>query len=271
MPSGRHGAMATSPPKRISIAELRTPPEVLRATYLRSLPEAQDAFLEDMATAGVVWGLALEGHALGYAIILHDMLVECHLNGHANLVSPALHSLRQATGVRSVLVKSFDLPLRAALDEIGLDGRVAALLYREVAPRGFFGRDDVFARRPRMEEARSMVDPAEGFLRPGDVEDFVLHGWFVAFENRAGKVFGFAVAKRVTSARPEVEFSMFVKPFARGQGLGVHIVDYMASLCESSGSVPVCSSAVWNLASQRTLERAGFRSRHTLLQYNFEG
>jgi len=58
--------------------------------------------------------------------------------------------------------------------------------------------------------------------------------------------------------RPYGDIYMKIAEPFRGRGLGVYLVQALKAACRSRGSVPAARCNVTNLASRRTLQKAGF-------------
>jgi RimJ/RimL family protein N-acetyltransferase len=112
----------------------------------------------------------------------------------------------------------------------------------------------------------------EGFFDSADeIERYAHEAGLFLYESPAGELLGCGLIKRITPWRDEVDVGMLVAPAHRGRGLGAQIVGDLAARCREVGGLPVCGCDVDNLASRTSLERAGFRSEHRLLEFTFRG
>ncbi len=90
-----------------------------------------------------------------------------------------------------------------------------------------------------------------------------------SFLKKTRELVGFGIFSRIIADRPEHDIGMLVdKPFQR-QGYGQYIIRFLTDFCIENGWQPVCGCAYENTASRRTLEKAGFVSKHRLLNFSF--
>jgi len=106
-----------------------TPPSALRQSYLASLREPQEWFLEELVISGEVW--ALPGQS--YAVFNGDTLVECHPSDNANAVAQLSDLHRQLPFTR-ILAKSFDHALMQAAHDLGWPATETGYLFRKRNP-----------------------------------------------------------------------------------------------------------------------------------------
>jgi predicted acetyltransferase len=68
---------------------------------------------------------------------------------------------------------------------------------------------------------------------------------------------------------PYADVGMIVDKSHRRRGVGTAILARLKAYCYSQNTVPICSCAVENIASHKTIEKAGFVARHRILDIRF--
>ncbi len=71
------------------------------------------------------------------------------------------------------------------------------------------------------------------------------------------------------SQAPYADLGMITAKKHRRKGIGVYILAKLKQECYRLGAKPICSCAAANLPSQKTIEKAGFITRHRLLNIQF--
>jgi hypothetical protein len=101
--------------RRMRLRETRDLPNELRESYLRTLPAAQELFLEHLVQEARKFLVIEADEPIGYAAIQATTLVEFHLlepwRGARDEAFTLVHAERE---VRTVLCKSFDALVVAA-------------------------------------------------------------------------------------------------------------------------------------------------------------
>ncbi|MCP4182278.1 MAG: GNAT family N-acetyltransferase [Hyphomicrobiales bacterium] len=68
---------------------------------------------------------------------------------------------------------------------------------------------------------------------------------------------------------PFADIGMIVDRKYRRQGIGAWILTQLKAYCYSQNTVPICSCAVENIVSRKTIEKAGFVSHHRIVDIQF--
>lgn len=244
----------------------------LREAYLDGLPEPQELFLEMRVQAAQPVVILVGGKTAGY--LVHDRmgtLVEYFVLPHVVTRSgEVFDALQERFEIQHALCKSFDYDLLTCCLDRGASVEVLGLHFRTFHAAG--GRLDTLwteARLARTDEASRIKSIRHGlFDSDEEVDDCLARGVVQLF--LAGKaLMGCGLLQTVIPGRPEVDIGMLVHPAHRGKGVGTAILRYLVDQVLAQGGRPIAGCAVDNLASRRTLERAGFVSRHRLLAFHF--
>lgn len=241
-----------------------------RVAYLSLLPRCQELFLElSMRTARGV-RIAVRGRVAGYAIIsAEDTLVEFHCDA-ATDADAVLAQLVRALGVRSVYCKSFDVPLLTICRAQAWPERTAALLYRDLVDPPPKSDPSTAALTAQFAEQSDL-----SFLEAQDDEVFepkellatqIMEESIVLFRSH-DVIVGCGFLTRIHPRFPHYDVGVWVAPTQRRRGVATHIISYLRDLCLRNAWVPVCGCDATNEASQRTLKKAGFVSKHSLSEF----
>jgi GNAT superfamily N-acetyltransferase len=245
----------------------------LRELYFRSLPEPQVHYLEQrVAAARAFHVLDPAGAVTGYAAIHDGSVVEFFaLEALLPSLGEVFYAASARGGATSAVVKSYDaLALVAATAR---PGRVAAVGVncttwseeRFDPPQGFTPR----AGNASDADFLRAIGPGL-FETPDEIPRHLDAGEITVYE-LDGKPAGCGVLTPVRDGADVFDIGVGVLPLWRRKGLGEHIVRHLKMRCLRELHVrPVCGCAVENIASRRTLEKAGFLTRHRLLEIRWE-
>jgi GNAT superfamily N-acetyltransferase len=269
---------APSRSSALRLAHLASVPEAWRSRRLDRLAEPQELFVEGLVAKGT--GHLLHrgsdgGGPLGYAVVGDDgCLLELGLaDGAEGRGAEAMRVLRAEAGVRAILAQSFDPTLMSLGLRFGRPPETESLLFRRVWDATFEPRADVVAAPgATAEEVLELAAlGADFFEGVAEVEAYRASGNLMVYRDPSGTLLGAGILRRAIPARAEVDLGMVVRRTHRRRGLGTHIVRHLKALCLSRGWRPVCGCGVENVASQLTLERAGFAPLHALLRFRLAG
>jgi GNAT superfamily N-acetyltransferase len=253
-----------------AITQTDAPAAGLRAEYLDGLPQPQELFVENLVAKGTGWSIRRDDREIGYAVIHGgETLVELHLRtAELRCLASAFEALASARGVRRILAKSFDPTLMFVALLRPRQVRTTGLLYRVIVDAGFAADPAIAARAATLGDLSPLLRLGSDFFDgPAEIEDYIAAGGLMIYEAGDGAPLGAGVMKAVVPGRDDVDIGMVVDPRRRRRGHGAYIVAHLKAHCLAKGWRPICGCAVDNLASQRTLERAGFASRHSLVEF----
>jgi GNAT superfamily N-acetyltransferase len=254
----------------ITVKPIPAPPINLRVQYLDLLPEPQELFIENKVAKGSCWSICRDGREIGYAVIVGDeTLVELHMDTiELRYLDEAFDVLAQHCGVRRILAKSFDANLLYVALPRAREMRITGMLYRVIADASFVEDSAIEAIPATHEDVTSLLELGDGFFDDRDeIESYVRSTGLIVYETRAGMRLGAGVMKRVVPGRDDIDIGMVVDAAHRHRGYGAYIVAHLKSYCLTKELRPICGCAIDNVGSQRALERAGFASRHQIVEF----
>ena len=75
---------------------------------------------------------------------------------------------------------------------------------------------------------------------------------------------------RLSDSQPKyADVGMVVKQDNRKKGLGTSVLSELANIANKKNRIPICSTTLENVASQKAIERAGFYNSHTIFKIEF--
>ena len=84
-----------------------------------------------------------------------------------------------------------------------------------------------------------------------------------------GEIWGTGEARMSESQPPFVDLGVITMRPHRGRGVAPHVLGRLKQSCYERELVPICSTTVENASSRRAIAKAGFVSRHRILEVGF--
>lgn len=252
----------------LAVRPLQTLPSDWRRARLRGLVEPQEFYLERLVSRGAAFAVENGGVRIGHVALNGDMIVEIHLDeAGLALTRSALEAL-VLRGARRLLVQSFDPMFDVLAAVIGSTPFARGQLYREIVDQDFVRRADVVESPAVSDDIAELAVLSNDFFdSAAEIAAFVDANALTVFRNEAGGVLGAGLSSVVIPGIPVVDIGMVVTPAFRGRGYGAYIVRSLKAKCLLRGERPICGCDIDNFASRRTLQRAGFVSRHELVEF----
>lgn len=245
------------------------PPKDLRTRYLRELKHAQEFYVENLMRKAETFEIIVDKKLSGYASVHDATILEFYLDKkyvqHAN---QALKLIVEKSQANTALCKSFDTCFSAACASLNWQVEPVAFLFRKIVDNSLklpFTIVPVLAKESDIEEVLSCHD---GFFQ--DVEEIKTYlekdsRLFIYRINDSA--IGCGIIKKIVACRDDYDIGMVVAPAHRQKGYATEIVNHLKHSCLRVGWNPVAGCSIDNLASKRTLERAGFATEHKLLKF----
>jgi predicted acetyltransferase len=124
----------------------------------------------------------------------------------------------------------------------------------------FYGRNDEFADTDAIE---SNFGDQQNYVQSliANQQSFVLYD--------GDTLLGIGECRCSASQPPYADIGMIVDKEYRRRGVGASILARLKAHCTSQNVVPICSCAANNIASRKTIEKAGFVARHRIVDVQF--
>ena len=244
----------------------------LRDIYFRSLPEFQELFLELMVPGSEHFVLQINAGDAGYAIRNSEgILIEFYLGPPYILQSPQIfEQVLQELSINEIYCKSFDSLLLNCCLSTYFPHSIIGVLYRDYTgspvtlnPEIQKMKADLSSVDHLMEQEISIRELFETreqlvqFIEKEKVFEFYHHKKFV----------GCGMVIRTHPDWDYCDLGLWVHPLSRRRGIGSQIILHLKKFAEGSGLEPSCGCAVENIASQKTIEKSGYVSKHKLIRF----
>lgn len=237
----------------------------LRKTYLQSLSEPQEWFLEELAADAQWWVLP----EVANGAVTGKTLIEFFVDpGHAGRAAVLFGQFRRQSNFEVALVKSFDAELLRLMAGVPASQKVAAHLFRRFEPARLDQPRNADFRQGLAADGATLWDMSDGFFSgPAEVEAMIQKGHLWVLE-RGGDLLGCGVTTPLGHGSDAVDIGILVSAEFRGNGFGAVIASQLGERVLQMGLRPICGCAAHNVASRRALEKAGFISAHELLRFD---
>ena len=253
--------------------ELPSPAHVAeaRAARVKTLTAEPGLFVEQAVGRSKLHAIeSKSGEVVGYLAVLESTIIEFFLTPtHRTHADGVLEQAAAAIDLKHVWASTFDpLALAACVtqprtyDVLGFHFRgfeMASLPAPDPRPTGRLATD-------RDVELVREANHPDVFDVPSEIPVWIDQGWVTLFELPEGLA-GFGLCSPVGSHTRAADVGIRVCDAYQRRGLGPWIVQRMVARAREQGLVPIGGCAIDNVASRRTLERAGFVADHRLLQF----
>ncbi len=243
-----------------------------REAHFVRLGEGPELYLELLLRTASSYRIGWNGQPAGYCIKSADgLLAELELQPHAWLANSALFTtLIDRLELRGARCFSFDSLLLGLCVARGWTATVEGPLFRNLLDER--GPDEDNHGGLQLCQATPgdfdlVVPHREGVFDTDDeCREWIVRG-HVSVLRREGAFLGIGLLTRVWSTRCEHDVGVMVHPDCRGHGYASFILRSLKRCCLDQGMRPTAGCAAENVASSRSLHRAGFVSQHSLIKF----
>ncbi len=246
------------------------PPAALRHAYLSGLYEPQELHVELMVASGQTYLVGNADRPVGYAVVNSGVVVEFFLSADHLPTMPAMfQAVLDTTGARRAVCKTFDPSMLTAAASRPATISTTGFLFRRV-DKSLALKHGVHARLATRDDVDSVLRMHDGFFTDRDeIERYVRNSYLFVYESSIGDLLGCGILTRVIDGLDGIDVGMVVAAEHRRRGLGVHILSDLKRRCLDAGLRPIAGCRADNVASRRSLERAGFTSAHSLVEFRY--
>lgn len=244
--------------------------EQYRVNYLNSLPEFQDIILEFIIHDSVFYKIKSEGKEIGYCItdweftLIEFYLFDAKIPKRNEIFKKVLSKLE----IKKVYCKSFDYVLMKCCLQENMKYRMMGHLYRNLYP-GIENQElNIKARFADRSDIHFLLQQEDEVFEPKNrLEEFIEEKGIVMYAKKK-RIVGCGFITRVHPDFEYVDIGVWTNPEYRRQGIATHIITHLKDTCLADNKIPICGCANSNKASQKTLEKCGFSSKHKLIEYH---
>lgn len=243
-----------------------------RSHYLNSLPQFQELFIELMVTDSDFYIFRNDKLEMGYAIVNNEgALIEFYVfdkymsNSH-NFFKQVVRDV----SIKDVYCKSFDSLLMSNCMLSSFSYSVVGVLYRDYH-EPLVNRDPGIQKEKAthasieflmkqdnsIKELFETEDQLKNFINNENVFEFYKNNVFI----------GCGMVLRTNPEWNYCDLGVWVKPSERGKSIGAQIILNLKEFAVRNNLKPSCGCAIDNVASQKTIEKSGFVSKHKLIHF----
>ncbi|MDF2544167.1 MAG: GCN5-related N-acetyltransferase [Herbinix sp.] len=247
----------------------------LRNTYKNELPYAQDLNMEENIWISNYFCIKYSTITVGYVCIdANKTLWEFYLEKSAMKFSQEIFQfLIEMNYITAAESKTYDHLLMSLCLDFHKEAEGSAYLFRDSM--------DVIPYMKEYENITMRLASQEDFTPLSninkiaeDVEFF--HDLREDIENKEVFVFlsnnqllGAGTSKLIWKNNNHRDIGMVVAEEHRCKGVGTYIIIKLKEYCYANNYIPVAGCWYYNYSSKKTLEKAGFISKHRVIRYQF--
>ncbi|MFW5657376.1 MAG: GNAT family N-acetyltransferase [Bacteroidota bacterium] len=243
-----------------------------RNEYFSSMPEFQELFIELMIAGADCYLLQMDNKEVGYAIKNSDgILIEFYvLKPYIPQSNDFFRQVLTDLSVSEIFCKSFDSLLLNNCLRCGYAYEVIGVLYRDYAEPLVKHDTGVRMVKADLSSVETLLDQDDSIKELFETEqqliDFIQNGY--VFEFYLKDVFiGCGTAIRTNPDWDYCDLGVWVKPSNRGSSYGSQIILNLRNYALINNLKPSCGCAIDNIASQKTIVKSGFVSKHQLINF----
>ncbi|OOM81601.1 GNAT family N-acetyltransferase [Clostridium sp. BL-8] len=245
--------------------------EEQREVYMRSLPFAQEEYLEQIVNRCDYYKIELKSKTQGYFCVDKDkVLYEFYLNDEVvTFAQDIFKTLLEEEYFIAAECKSFDYLLMSLCLDFNKKAFCSGYLFRNFVnvKNSLNGFKNICFRLANLKDKEKISDMSEDFFENLE-EQILTEEIFVLYSDEILLAAG--VAQKVFRSMDYYDIGMIVKKEYRNRGIGTYIITKLRENCCAHNVVPICGCWYYNHASKRTLEKAGFISKHRIITFNFK-
>lgn len=240
----------------------------MRDNYLSTIYESQELFLELIVKESEYF-LIEDEKVSGYFIISRDnILVEYYLT--ASILRNAeciFDKIIADLKVSKVYCKSFDPILLKCCMNNRLTYKIDGLLFRDFINTSTDPMSEFLIRKAKKGDIPALLQYRDGLYESEEELSKFVSGENVLMFLLNGELIGCGYLIKIIDNRNFHDIGMWVNSAYRRRGYGERIIAYLKNYCLQNHFIPVCGCGVENVGSRKTLEKNGFFSRHTLIEF----
>lgn len=246
--------------------------ERLRNDYLNSLTEFQELFIEIMASHSDYYIFQMDNNDIGYAIRNCDgVLIEYYVidrymsNSHGFLLQ-----ICKDLSITDIFCKSFDYQLLNNCLLNSYTYSVIGLMYRHYDKplvKRDFGIKREKASLSTVELLLNQHDSIkELFETEQQLTEFIQNEYVYTFSQN-DELVGCGMVIRTHPDWRFCDLGVWVVPSKRGKAVGAQIILSLREFAMKNNLIPSCGCAIENLASRKTIEKSGFISKYSMINF----
>lgn len=247
--------------------------KALRDNYFEDIVLPQELYLEWLVAEGSYFRIYKEKEVIGYFIKSKDNeLIEFYL------ISSMLYDkedifkqIIDRYAIKQAYCKSFDAVLLTCCHTFCKSSKLFGTIFRDYTNEVFMKVDQGIRIRPALEsDIAQLLTYKGGELYETQEElNYMVSEQIISLFEKGGRLIGCSYLTQILPNRNYYDIGMWVNPDFRGKGYASMIVAHLKKYCFEHNYIPVCGCAADNIASRKTLEKNGFISKYSLIEFEF--
>lgn len=243
-----------------------------RACYLNSLPEFQELFIELFIDDSDFYFLQEDKKELGYAIKTNEgILIEFYVtNRYLPHSNDFFNQVIKELSITEIYCKSFDSLLLSNCLLGSFQYSILGVLYRDYVGTLENKDLDINMKKADLSSVGLLLRQDDSIRELFETEeqliDFIQNeNVFKFFKNES--LIGCGMVLKTNPDWDFCDLGVWVHPDKRGKSFGAQIILNLREFAIKNNLKPSCGCAIENLASQKTIEKSGFVSKHKLISF----
>ena len=241
----------------------------LRVDYLNSLPEFQELYLEIFIDNSDIYKIYFNDILIGYVIkTVDNILVEFYLiDRFIPNCNDVFQTIIKDLAINTIYCKSFDSLLLSCCLTNSYTYKLFGTLFRDYVDSERIAINDLSIRFAENKDYSFLLQQeGELYETPDELEKYVNGNNVIMFQ-KDSQLLGCGYLIKVHANYDYYDIGMWVNPNYRKQGIATLIISYLKDTCLKNSWKPICGCAIENIASQKTLEKNGFVSKHKIIEF----
>jgi len=240
----------------------------MRNNYLGSLPEFQELYLELMVPGAGFFQIVSTNQIIGYVIISDRVLIEFYLVD--KFIPNSLEifkSIVKYQSVKSIYCKSFDYVLLNCCIMQLFPYKLIGAHYRDYYNTNVAISQSLNYRMANEEDIPLLLKQEDGLYETQAELIMFVKGNNVSIFYEGDELIGCGFSIKAHPGWNFYDIGMWVHPSFRNKGYATQIISVLKGICLKNKWKPICGCDINNIASQKTLEKCGFFSKHKLIEF----
>lgn len=244
----------------------------IRTDYLNSLPEFQELYIELMIQHANCYLLQVDNNDAGYAIVNSDgALIEFYVeNKYISVNNAIFNQLINELSITDIYCKSFDFLLLSNCLLNTYSYSLMGVLYREYVETGLTKDLAINMQKADLTSVNFLLRQDDSikelFETKQQITDFITNENVFLFY-RENEFAGCGMVLKTNADWDYCDLGVWVTPDKRGKSIGTQILLHLREFALIHNLKPSCGCAIDNIASQKTIEKSGFVSKHKLINF----
>lgn len=241
-----------------------------REYYINELLFSQELHAEENVWESQYYKIKMNSAWVGYFCVNSERILwEFYLVKSALIYSQQVFKfLIDMNYIVAAECKSFDSLLMSLCFDFHKKAACSAYLFRDDTDvsHSLSTIVDINFRLATQEDFSSILKMSGDFFHNLE-ENIMKEEVFVFYSNN--ELLGAGSCKKICDSMNYYDIGMVVTEDHRNKGIGTFIIIKLREYCYNNNRIPVCGCWYFNHASKKTLEKAGFITRHRIIRFEF--